>query len=535
MSQIESIKVGGENGVVYNLNADALTTPRAINGVEFDGESDISNFATCSTAASTAEKTVSITGFSLSAGAMVRVKFTAGNTATAPTMNVNSTGAKAIVEYGSTAAGSAAWAAGEVVDFCYDGTSWCMVSGATGTDTVRGKVIVDAEPTSGSTNAVQSGSTADMINSMTEAAYITQSATGEHYQRATMTSATETGFEIKVNDAADNIPLKSLAVSCMRGTAQQMSVTSEAADTVVYNQRLFAAVSTGSAAGEWWLGNYTGPSGAKISTLTVSDNLLDMQLTYRPQSPNDWSFRAAQATTYVTGHKYILLGEVNSPRSGPAYVYAGWGANKIKTFNTVQDTWVDFSFIFSSTDFSNPAKADDLTVCVRTKIPDGGAYIYELNDTVHYRNLMLIDMTAMFGGIDVPTTVAGFLTNFPNAASYMEANRNGKRMSRLYGQTLYGDYAGQTYTVDIPAEIEGSSLTWYVTSGEIYDQDHNITYDDGIQPQVVPTFRGNTRIFTVDDANLDPEYTALSTNYRIDPTIAYENLRNAIVSLGGNV
>lgn len=89
-------------------------------------------YGTCSTAASTAAKTVSITGFpSLEAGAMVAVKFTYTNTVANPTLNVTSTGAKNICQYGTTVVGSAAntsWKAGAVVIFVYDGTSWVSMS-----------------------------------------------------------------------------------------------------------------------------------------------------------------------------------------------------------------------------------------------------------------------------------------------------------------------------------------------------------------------------------------------------------------------
>lgn len=90
-------------------------------------------YGTCSTAASTAAKTVSITGFpsTLETGAMVAVKFTYANTAASPTLNVSSTGAKSIYQYGITAIGSAAntsWKAGAVVIFVYDGNGWVSMS-----------------------------------------------------------------------------------------------------------------------------------------------------------------------------------------------------------------------------------------------------------------------------------------------------------------------------------------------------------------------------------------------------------------------
>lgn len=78
----------------------------------------------CSTAASTAAKTVDATGYVLGGGGAFKVKFTYANTAASPTLNVNSTGAKAIVFNGAEAGASNSWGAGEVVEFYYDGTNW---------------------------------------------------------------------------------------------------------------------------------------------------------------------------------------------------------------------------------------------------------------------------------------------------------------------------------------------------------------------------------------------------------------------------
>lgn len=88
-------------------------------------------YGTCDTAADTAAKVVTLTdatGFSLTAGAVVVVKFTNTNSVASPTLNVNSTGAKSIYRYGTTAANtsqsSTGWRAGAVQIFVYDGTGW---------------------------------------------------------------------------------------------------------------------------------------------------------------------------------------------------------------------------------------------------------------------------------------------------------------------------------------------------------------------------------------------------------------------------
>lgn len=80
-------------------------------------------YGTCSTAAGTAAKTTTISGFTLYTGVIVSVKFTVTNTASSPTLNVNSTGAKAIYYRGS-AISAGYLAANRTYVFVYNGTQW---------------------------------------------------------------------------------------------------------------------------------------------------------------------------------------------------------------------------------------------------------------------------------------------------------------------------------------------------------------------------------------------------------------------------
>ena len=108
-------------------------TPANIGLGNVDNESIVSLknnipwYGTCSTAAATTAKKATSTDskFSLVTGAKVRIKFTYTNTASAPTLNVDSKGAKYIKAYDTTAP-TIWWNAGDVVDFTYDGTNWIM-------------------------------------------------------------------------------------------------------------------------------------------------------------------------------------------------------------------------------------------------------------------------------------------------------------------------------------------------------------------------------------------------------------------------
>lgn len=107
-------------------SATELATPRAIDGVNFDGSAAITHYGTCSTAAGTAAKTVACTSFTLVTGSRIVIKFTVTNTAASPTLNVNSTGAKAI-QYRGAAITAGYLAANRTYEFVYDGTNYQLV------------------------------------------------------------------------------------------------------------------------------------------------------------------------------------------------------------------------------------------------------------------------------------------------------------------------------------------------------------------------------------------------------------------------
>lgn len=97
-----------------------------VDGVKFNGNSSLIHYTTCSTAAATAEKTVSLSNFALVTGAVVIIKFTVTNTASEPTLNVNNTGAKAIYYHGSKITGSYL-KANRVFAFVYDGSNYKVI------------------------------------------------------------------------------------------------------------------------------------------------------------------------------------------------------------------------------------------------------------------------------------------------------------------------------------------------------------------------------------------------------------------------
>lgn len=137
-SSLGGVKTGGDVSIsdgTITVNDDSHN--HVISNIDnlqttLDGKASTSHrhlyYGVCSTAADTAAKTVTIDNFTLETGAMVIVKFTNANSVASPTLNVNSTGAKPICRYGTTAASTGTtttgWIAGAVQIFVYDGTSW---------------------------------------------------------------------------------------------------------------------------------------------------------------------------------------------------------------------------------------------------------------------------------------------------------------------------------------------------------------------------------------------------------------------------
>ena len=92
----------------------------------------VSGYGACSTAAATRRKVVTVSpNFKLQTGAVVGIKYTYTNTATNPTLNVNSTGAKNIY-YNNTRVTTSnlniAGYANKTIYYMYDGTQWRFVS-----------------------------------------------------------------------------------------------------------------------------------------------------------------------------------------------------------------------------------------------------------------------------------------------------------------------------------------------------------------------------------------------------------------------
>ena len=149
-------------------NSDALPTSGAV-AEETDNLKANIGYFTCDTAAATAAKVVSATGYKLTTGGNIRIKMTNANTAANATLNINSTGAKALYYDGAQASSSNSWDAGEVLEVFYDGTQYQCASGGGGKFATGEKVketSITDEITPNSDDLPTSGAVAEEIDNL---------------------------------------------------------------------------------------------------------------------------------------------------------------------------------------------------------------------------------------------------------------------------------------------------------------------------------------------------------------------------------
>lgn len=126
------------NGAAIDKDFDANGTYLFVfNGTQYDiiggvgGGGNSSFYGTSSTTSSTAEKAVTVSEkFAYVKGQILSVLFTTANSANAPTLNVNSLGAKSIYNNNAVVSSTNAlkWSANKLITFMYDGTYFRVVS-----------------------------------------------------------------------------------------------------------------------------------------------------------------------------------------------------------------------------------------------------------------------------------------------------------------------------------------------------------------------------------------------------------------------
>lgn len=126
-NKFDNLIENGQTDISGNAGtATKLKTAVTVDGMNFDGSSSISHYAVCNTSGATTAKAVTITGFKLTAGARVTVRFNYANKATNPTLNVNATGAKPIY-YKNSNIPAELIEQYTVLELVYSGSYWYVV------------------------------------------------------------------------------------------------------------------------------------------------------------------------------------------------------------------------------------------------------------------------------------------------------------------------------------------------------------------------------------------------------------------------
>lgn len=345
-------------------------------------------YGTCGTAAATAAKAVtcpSFTAADLTAGTVLYVDFTYSNTVASPTLNVNSTGAKDIMRYGTTRPSTSAassWNAGSIVCMVYDGTYWNIEGWLNTTYSAISQTNIENQ--SGTSSGLITGqrftqglaarlAISQTLASGTEIAEITLNGTATKLYAPSSglqntfygTSSTAAATAIKdvvCSDWLGNYGDIIAVTFTNANTAQQpqlavnggtarpimlngstLGATWGAGETVTFMRRLYGggtpcfeylsngnayALADGKSTVTW---NQVQPTGTKIAEITIDGTLTDV---YAPTTKNVWygtatiSTRAITATT-LSGDFTLTAGNVLILKMGSANATAGVYPNHI--------------------------------------------------------------------------------------------------------------------------------------------------------------------------------------------------------------
>lgn len=161
------------------------------NGKNYDIKDKYTNVAygTCTTAAATAAKVVTIAdnpNWKLQTGSVIVVKFSYTNTASNPTLNVNSTGNKAIKYRGSNIT-AGYLAANRTYTFIYDGTNYDLV-GDINTDTDTDTKVTQSATITANYRPILMG-----YNNSTDTSTLTTTVTDQAYASSSIYAQPSTG------------------------------------------------------------------------------------------------------------------------------------------------------------------------------------------------------------------------------------------------------------------------------------------------------------------------------------------------------
>ena len=318
-------------------------------------------YGECNTPAATQVKTVNMTGFYLTTGVTIRVKFTYNNTSSsAPQLNVNGTGAKPIKLYGTTDAGTAdettGWQAGSIISFTYDGTNWVRERGYNTNTTYT----FDGTYNSSTNKAATVSTVTNAINNL-DVSNISGFGTGKTLKTLTETDGkiaatfqdiqiTESQVTNLTTDLGNKAPKASPTFT---GVVTLPAITSSSADTAAATKKYVDDKTAALTSAMHFIGITTtavtdggteNPTigGEIISTKTAGDVVIYGQQEYVWSTTNKWELLGDENSYALKGNtdkaiKSLGFSQGSLPTLGEAFSIgsaSGWNAGSTPSLGT---------------------------------------------------------------------------------------------------------------------------------------------------------------------------------------------------------
>lgn len=301
-----------------------------INGNMDTLDGAFARFAVCSTAAATAAKTATISGFKLFTGAVAYIKFSVKNTAANPTLNISGTGAKAI-QYQGAAISSSYLNANRTYAFVYDGSVYQLI----------GDINTDTQYSAG-TGLKKSGNTfnhADYGSAKTAGPEANASPGYGGTIPVPQVTTNAQGHVTALTERSITLPAAPTSVSGNAGTATKLA-TARTIDGVSFNGSAaiihYGTCSTAAATAEKIVActGFTRVTGARICvkftvTNTAPYPTLNVnstgaaQIYYRGGTIVAGTLAANRVYEFVfTGTSYELVGDINTDTTYSAFTGA---------------------------------------------------------------------------------------------------------------------------------------------------------------------------------------------------------------------
>ena len=414
-------------------------------------------YGTCATAAGTAEKAVVLADYDISTpltGMTIHVKFDNTNTASAPTLNINSKGAKTIKAYGTTAPGTSTdtgWKAGEVVSFTYDGTYWQM------NDYIPNSAI----PSNNVTGSGTSGNLAKFsgANTITDGPALGSSTTT--YLRNDGSWATPANTDTKVNMIQRGTTKSYLLGTTTAPTSSNQAVTSVAETGVYFDTTAATVVAT------TFKGALTGTASGNLTSSSTLDasklsGAIPSAVTATTQASTDNSTKLA-TTAYVT----TAIDNLPEPMVFKGSVGTGGTITSLPTAAASNEGWT-YKVI---TALSSPAaKVGD------TVISNGSSWVVIPSGDEPSGTVTSVGVSNG-GGLSVsgsPVTSSGTITvSHADTSSQASSSNSGRTYIQSVTLDTYGHVTGLSTATETVTNTDyqlqlsevGSSSTYYPVVG----------------------------------------------------------------------